>query len=461
MTRNWTKERGPTASRLLGVRGLGAMLLALALLLTSLPLASTPAEAQQRPRTILDMLFGNGIERRRTPQRIERRVIRREPAARERPRRASPSRSRKRAPAAPAPAPVETAKSDDAKTVLVVGDFMAKSLADGLREAYEDNEMVKIEASTSGSSGLVRQDHYDWSEELGPIIAEEEPAVVVMMIGSNDRQPMDTASGTLKLGTGEWNSEYERRVNEIASIVKGKNVPLVWVGAPSFKFDRMSEDMVFFNDLYRRAATQVSGEFVDIWEGFVDENGAFVYRGPSVDGQTVQLRNSDGITMTNAGDAKLAFFTKKVVDRFLGGAGGTRLSSEQLPSMQLPSLSNAASALRSPAIALDDPSLDGGETLLGGGSTVGFALERSPRDKLVLGGRGTGHVDGRADDFGWNDKAEAVTTEGSVAYSGSLNLNAVRAERGIKPPEEMPSILDAIVEDWTKENEAAQGGDTD
>ncbi|MBP0615594.1 SGNH/GDSL hydrolase family protein [Jiella mangrovi] len=433
-----------------------ALLVMLAFLAGDLLVHSSPAQAQQRPRTILDMLFGGG--ERRQPYRVVPRYSK--PPARA----ASPgparrkTRARKSAPKPVVAAPATPEKSKDAKTVLVVGDFLAASLASGLKDAYGDNEGVSVKSAVSGSSGLVRQDHYDWSKELGPLIDADKPAVVVVMLGANDRQPIDGPSGKVSVRSPEWNAEYERRVDEIAGIVEKSKVPLVWVGAPPFKFDRMSEDMVYLNDLYRQAAQKVSGEYVDVWEGFVDETDGFIYSGPGVDGQTVQLRNSDGISMTDAGDDKLAFFAKKAIDRFVSADGPVALGG-QPDGMQLPPLANAATAVRSPPVALDDPSLDGGESLLGGNATrIGMTLEASPRDKLVLTGRGTGHVDGRADDFAWNDKSGAVASDDQpVAYRGSIDLKKVRKEQGIKPPEAMPTILDAIMDDWSNDNQAAKG----
>jgi uncharacterized protein len=126
--------------------------------------------------------------------------------------------------------------------------------------------------------------------------------------------------------------------------------------------------------------------------------------------------------------------------------------------IELPPIANAATAVRAPPVSLSDPSLDGGDALLGGGSTmVGLTLETSPRDKLVLIGRGTGNIDGRADDFAWNDKASAVAADDKpVVYRGSIDLDKVRQEQGIKPPEEMPSILDAIIDDWAQSGQQAE-----
>ena len=69
--------------------------------------------------------------------------------------------------------------------------------------------------------------------------------------------------------------------------------------------------MLAFNDIYRTAAESAGGEFVDIWDGFVDENGAFVDNGPDMNGQPVRLRGADGINLSKAGKRKIAFYAEK------------------------------------------------------------------------------------------------------------------------------------------------------
>ncbi|UIJ70902.1 SGNH family hydrolase [Aurantimonas sp. HBX-1] len=440
-----------------------ALLAAFAVLVTGVV-----AEAQQRPRTVLEMLFGGGTQAAPERPAVRKPVVRKKKVRATRPVRQKKQRTQAARPkpsgqqsAAAAAAAAPASKSEAAKTVLVVGDFLAASLADGLSNLYADNEMVVIEARTEGSSGLVREDHYDWTEKLGPILDEAKPEVLVVMLGSNDRQPMTVGSRSLPSRSEEWVRLYEERIGEITGAAKSRNVPLVWVGTPAFKFDRMSEDMVFLNDLYRKGASSVSGEFVDIWDGFVDANGAFVYSGPGVNGQTTQLRNSDGITMTNAGEDKLAFFAERAINRLLGTAmaatGAFTLGPDQLPTIQLPPIGNAANALKAAPVSIDDPALDGPDRLLGTGAASGFSLEPSPRERLVINGGGTGGTEGRADNFAWSEKSAAVTPSGPPIVSrGSVNLQSVRESDGIKPPEEMPTILDAIIEDWSRENEAAR-----
>ena len=69
--------------------------------------------------------------------------------------------------------------------------------------------------------------------------------------------------------------------------------------------------MVTFNGIYREEVEKVGGQFIDIWDGFVDEGGKFVLTGSDINGQQVRLRGSDGINLTKAGKRKLAFYVEK------------------------------------------------------------------------------------------------------------------------------------------------------
>ncbi|HUH48949.1 MAG TPA: DUF459 domain-containing protein, partial [Mycoplana sp.] len=165
----------------------------LLLLLTCLAIALPPAAvysdavAQERVqrRTVLDLLFGGfGFGRRAQQQPSKQRLQPRRSQARIE----KPKAKKKVPPAIAIPEPVVVAKLPDARKVLVVGDFIASGIGDGLTEAFMEIPGVAIEARTNGSSGLVRQDYYNWQTELPALIDEIKPAVVVLSLGANDRQ---------------------------------------------------------------------------------------------------------------------------------------------------------------------------------------------------------------------------------------------------------------------------------
>lgn len=388
----------------------------------ALPSIDTAIAQERRARTLFDMLFNGGSE---PAPRAKRPRVTKPKVRAERPQRKSSKKKRssepaiartrsgtKRSSVAPAAVealePVIAEKVVDAKVVLVVGDFIAGGLADGMTDAFAQLPGIRIVARTNGSSGFVREDFYNWSAEIGPIVDAEKPVAVIMMIGSNDRQKMLVAGKREDIRSEPWDKEYERRAGAFAAAVKAKNVPLYWVGMPPFRSRSMATDMLALNDGYRRAAESAGGTFIDIWEGFVDAEGNFVTRGPDINGQDTQLRSGDGINMTRDGKRKMAFYVEKELKKILGTALdpniGT-LTKDNLPVLSLSPFGAPDTSASTAPISLADPELDGGEELLGASVSSGtYGLVRSPLETLTIDGIAPDTKPGRANDFSWPPK---------------------------------------------------------
>jgi hypothetical protein len=358
-----------------------------------------PAQAQER-RTILDMLFGFG---RRQPPPVYDDVPIYEPRQKQpqqqRPKARKTQQKAKPAPVEPAPVVVE--KLETAKKVLVVGDFMAGSLGDGLKTAFETTPGIVIETRANGSSGLVREDYFNWPENLPAYIAETKPSLIIISLGANERQQMAIGGEKEKFRTDRWLAEYTRRTGTFAALAHADKTPLLWVGMPPFQSTSMTADMVTLNGIFRTETEKVGGTFVDIWDGFVDEDGKFVMTGSDINGQQVRLRGSDGINLTKAGKRKLAFYVEKDIRKLLGDATA---SAQDIPGADgMKDLVVAAPTanediIQTQPIGLDDPDLDGSTTLLGGGAVL-TSNGKSPRDRLVEKGDVAAAPSGRVDDF--------------------------------------------------------------
>jgi hypothetical protein len=238
----------------------------------------------------------------------------------EEPEQQRPERRERRARTA-APQPREVAaveKAENAKRALVVGDFMATALAKGLAETYRENANVVVIDATSGSSGLVRQDYFDWPGKLAEIVTEQKPDAILVMIGGNDRQTLD---GSLELGSDAWRTAYTQRVAALADALKATGKPVIWGGLVSVESSAMSRDYSSFNGIVREQAEAKGLRFVDMWNGFADEDGKYVSFGPDVRGQSVQLRADDGLNFTRAGQRKLAYFVEQQLNDMFGGIG--------------------------------------------------------------------------------------------------------------------------------------------
>ncbi len=350
----------------------------------------TEAQAQRlkkvrkKRRTLLEILFGgNRIKRVKKTRRKKR-------------------RSRKIRPAAVAAIPV-VEKLEDAKVVLVVGDFFAGGLAKGLKRTFSQVPSVKIVSKSRGSSGFVRLDYYNWSESIGPLIDELQPSVVVSMLGTNDRQLMRQDGKKLKKRTEEWDTAYKVRVENFARAVAARQVPLVWMGLPPVRFKKANQDFLFFNETYRSKAEKVGGQFIDVWDGFTDAEGTFVTSGPDVNGQIVRLRSRDGINVTKAGQDKLAFYAEKSVRKLVGNPGNFLAGLAPAPGVSTrvvaPSYDPAKTG-RSVVIQLNDPSIDGGNVLAG----AKISKAQKVGELIVETADQPMSVAGRADDASWPKK---------------------------------------------------------
>lgn len=351
-------------------------------------------------RTLLDWLFGPRIYRENTDRLIDdgrRGRPKNRPVKRARPRpetvRTSPTPGPREEPGIPVKLP-------DAKAVLVVGDFMAGSLAEGLDAAFLDAPGVRVVDKADGSSGFVRNDHRDWPASIADMIAKEKPAVVVIMIGANDRQQF--SDGGALLGD-EWTREYQTRMNAFLDAVKKTGHPVVWVGQPAFKSKSITNDVLAFNELYRNATEKAQGTFVDVWDGFVDQSGNFTLSGFDVSGQTARLRNNDGIGMTAAGKRKLAFYVEKPLRQMLGNATSPDIAAIKpgAPVQALPDARAPVRVDRLAPVSLNDPELDGGTALLGATPRGAPAGEKSARDRLIIDGVAPEGQPGRVNDFSW------------------------------------------------------------
>ncbi|PDQ21415.1 hypothetical protein CN311_08790 [Mesorhizobium sanjuanii] len=372
----------------------------------------TPAMAQEESRgwSLRDLLFPRRSERIEPPPR---QIQPARPLTKARKPRAAPRR-----PAEPTTPIVE--KAPDARTVLVVGDFMASGLAEGLDAAFAQNAGVRIVVRGNGSSGLVRDDVYNWPEQIKSLIETEKPAAVVVMLGSNDRQQMRVDDVREQPRSENWTKEYERRTEALGKAIASTKVPYLWVGMPPFRVAKMTSDMLAFNDIYRSAAETHGGEFIDIWDGFVDENGAFVISGPDINGQAVRLRTDDGINVSKAGKRKLAFYAEKPLLKILGlsaPGGATTAAAPAGAPVEAP----AAAPMevdRTVPMLLSDPALDGGSELLG--ATPLKKADR-PGEKLAVEGKAPKASPGRADDFSWPPKVNPATAAAGSDKTTAIN----------------------------------------
>ncbi len=197
-----------------------------------------------------------------------------------------------------------------------LGDLLSQGLKDQLAETKPDVGVVKRARS---SSGLVREDYFDWNKALKELLAgTEKTDMVVMMLGSNDRQALRDETGSHDFGSERWREIYLKRLDDLMALPRDKRIPLVIVGMPIMHSQRLSADMLALNTLFRERSARNGAVYVDIWDAFSTEQGQYNSSGPDVNGVIVRLRTADGIHFNKAGTRKLGFFVGKEINQQLG-----------------------------------------------------------------------------------------------------------------------------------------------
>ena len=358
---------------------------------------------------------------------------------------------------APAPRRVDAQVSTK---IVVFGDSMADWLAYGLEDGFSESPEIGIVRKHKSTSGLIRYDPrnetQDWAQVARDIIAAEKPHAIVFMVGIHDRQAIrdrptrnapqpgqpatpqtqDAADadsimapesqrgrvpGLHEFRSEKWQEVYIKRIDEMIAALKTAGVPVLWVGLPSIRGTRSTNDALYLNELYRARAQHGSIVYVDVWDGFVDDQGRFTPRGPDFEGQIRPLRPTDGVHFTRAGAKKLAHY----VDREL-----RRLALSPMPAVAMPAPEPILPVapepahpgiagprpLAGPVLLLNAPAEDT-EELLGGGGAQPVAAD-ALASRVLIKGEAIATAAGRADDFAWPPRAPNAKFDGTLPPTG-------------------------------------------
>jgi hypothetical protein len=220
------------------------------------------------------------------------------------------------------PAKPTIAKADGATRVAVFGDSLAVDVGKALDRFYADDPTIAILQQAVPASSFARPDYFDWNKTIGEQIAAKNFDVAVVIIGINDRQTINNNGKSLKSLTDDWNAAYSARLTDFLGQLKAANKPVVWIGLPPMAAPQFSAAMTQISGLQRLAVFANGGQFVDIYDRFLDENGDYQQSGPDVNGNQALMRRSDGVHFAIAGADKVAFYANEAIRLVAHGGAG-------------------------------------------------------------------------------------------------------------------------------------------
>jgi len=352
-----------------------------------------------------------------------------------------------------------------------MADWLSYGLEEVYAEQPDIGVIRKIRPNSGLIHYEPRNDTLEWSQAVKDILAAEKPSAIVVMLGLNDRVPLRNPApprepvprkgeppaqagnvakeaqqkpelqqqaaqpaapspaaanngegpeaaapaealrpGMYEFHSDQWAQLYRKRIDDMILALKAKGVPVFWVGLPAVRGPRSTADMGYLDDLYHAAADKAGIRYVDVWDGFVDENGRYSVQGPDFEGQTRRLRTGDGVHFTKFGALKLAH----LVDQDLGRV----LTSN--PAVAAPQPGPEAAAPAKPAPGAAKPAIGPVLPLTGSGQGGDLLGAKAPApaagnplaSSVLVRGDALPAPPGRADDFSWPPRGAAPAPAG-------------------------------------------------
>jgi uncharacterized protein len=209
------------------------------------------------------------------------------------------------------------------------------------------------------------------------------------------------------------------------SALKARGVPVLWVGLPSLRGTKSTSDMAYLDELYRERADKAGIAYVDIWDGFVDDQGRYTVQGPDFEGQTRKLRTPDGVHFTKAGAVKLASYVDQELRRMMANHAMPVALPGPDSAAPKPAVAVGTHPDVGPVVPLAASGGEGGGDLLGGGRPVQINSTGPVASKVLTRGDAIAAPTGRADDFSWPRRGPGA--------------NAATADTGPLPGPEQPA----------------------
>ena len=193
--------------------------------------------------------------------------------------------------------------------VLIVGDSVGLDLGQPLVNTLAAYGDVTTYLDGRIDTGLSRPDYFNWPAELQIDLTNQQPNLVVVMIGANDPQGLVTQDGSLRFGQPGWDEAYSARVAAFIAEANAVGAHVLWVGMPPMRDPGLDAALKHLDSL---VATQVAltksdgAAYLSSVPSLGDKNGAFAPFLPDASGAEVNVRTPDGIHLTPGGGARLA-----------------------------------------------------------------------------------------------------------------------------------------------------------
>ncbi len=221
---------------------------------------------------------------------------------------------------------------DEAKTrIAFVGDSTADGLWGGVTGLIPRQACLKefeFGRFAKNSTGLTRPDKFNWADEVKRIGESFTPQLFVMSLGLNDLQSVVERGKVTLENSPDYPAKYKSRVTAVLKSATASGAALLWMGLPAMRDAASDRNAREKNGFFAEAIAELAVptvEFVEPWKLSRSGEDKFASYGPDQSGKMIQIRSSDGLHFTPAGDLLVAaYLWPKIVAILV--KGGAKLS---------------------------------------------------------------------------------------------------------------------------------------
>jgi hypothetical protein len=155
---------------------------------------------------------------------------------------------------------------------------------------------------------LVNIDHYNWPSHFRGLLNIFRPQLSIVMLGADDEHAIDVGGVSAHFGSTLWQQAYEKKIRQMAMLVRREKGYALWVGLPVMQDSRYSNGAALINSLIRYVALTTPGmKFLPTTSVLATPAGRYI-ESANVNGSSARLRAVDGIHILPVGADVLATY---------------------------------------------------------------------------------------------------------------------------------------------------------
>ena len=204
--------------------------------------------------------------------------------------------------------PAADAPLTDKKVLIVGSSMVATGFGMLLEKALDEHPKIDGLRQAKSATGLARPDFFDWMDVARREIATHDPDLVVVLVGGNDGQDLQSIGEgkSVHFGTPEWEPAYRQRVDDFLNVLTEDGAHVLWMGIPRSNTVKLEGKMKLLRKIQIAAVeANENATYLPLTPFLEDGDGALL-KEAKVGGKFKELRGDDGLHLTMAGSRYLA-----------------------------------------------------------------------------------------------------------------------------------------------------------